>query len=220
MCRVRKVLPLSLLWKLAALLRCAILHRRNTLAFSFRCPSKHLDITEATGGTSLNSKVQNLRTKRANGASQPKRKTHEVFFAENVPLLTEFGFLWTCPRTCRRTDWDDMFQLLVAYKEEHGHCNVPQLYKTPSAGDDDGGAGLGAWVSNNRKAYEYQATADERELDDKIQAMLESRKIAPRETALKRKRRHGNLTPDQIAKLDALGFVWKLRHGRPKKGRR
>jgi hypothetical protein len=100
---------------------------------------------------------------------------------ENLTVLEEFGFLWESPRK-RTYEWDDMLEILKAYKEREGHCKVPQLYK-----DKDGYA-LGNWVSNQRKEYEFWKCG-----------------------------RKTPMNPDRIQKLEELGFVWKLRHGRPKK---
>jgi len=41
--------------------------------------------------------------------------------------------------------WDARFKELIQFNEEHGHCNVPQHYKTNPK--------LGAWVSNQRRVY-------------------------------------------------------------------
>jgi hypothetical protein len=99
---------------------------------------------------------------------------------EDINVLEEFGFLWRSPKLL---DWDEVYENLKAYKEKHGHCKVPQLYK------DEGGCKLGFWICAQRKAYESWSCGQKTPI-----------------------------TSDRIQKLEALGFVWKLRHGRPKKG--
>ena len=41
--------------------------------------------------------------------------------------------------------WNTMFQLLLQYKESHGHCNVPIDYQTPC------GANLGIWLARQKR---------------------------------------------------------------------
>ena len=43
--------------------------------------------------------------------------------------------------------WNSNYQSLVHFKEENGHCRVPQIYKT-----EEGGA-LGVWVKDQRTYY-------------------------------------------------------------------
>jgi Helicase associated domain len=52
--------------------------------------------------------------------------------------LDALGFDWGT----RHTLWDTMFTELKRYKEEFGHCNVPQKWRQNPK--------LGAWVSSQR----------------------------------------------------------------------
>mmetsp|Transcript_8112 Transcript_8112/g.11682 ORF Transcript_8112/g.11682 Transcript_8112/m.11682 type:complete len:362 (+) Transcript_8112:143-1228(+) len=54
--------------------------------------------------------------------------------------LEEIGFCWD--KTCFGNAWDAMFARLVAYRTEHGHCDVPQKYEQDPK--------LGLWVSSQR----------------------------------------------------------------------
>jgi hypothetical protein len=103
---------------------------------------------------------------------------------EDIKLLEDFGFALKCPRAHMIYNWDEWYDKLKAFKEKHGHCNVPQLYK------DEDGATVGNFVSKQRKNYARFCCGE----------------------------KTGIINPDKIQKLEALGFVWKLRHGRPKKG--
>eukprot|EP00579_Thalassiosira_antarctica_P031831 CAMPEP_0201996616 /NCGR_PEP_ID=MMETSP0905-20130828/3777_1 /ASSEMBLY_ACC=CAM_ASM_000554 /TAXON_ID=420261 /ORGANISM="Thalassiosira antarctica, Strain CCMP982" /LENGTH=86 /DNA_ID=CAMNT_0048552063 /DNA_START=103 /DNA_END=360 /DNA_ORIENTATION=+ len=43
-------------------------------------------------------------------------------------------------------EWNEKYDLLVEYKKEHGHCNVPTK-------DIINGHKLGRWVDNQRRLY-------------------------------------------------------------------
>ena len=53
-------------------------------------------------------------------------------------MLDSVDFPW---KLSHQERWDEKFTELSAFKQEHGHCMVPQTQK-----------GLGAWVHNQRKA--------------------------------------------------------------------
>lgn len=60
---------------------------------------------------------------------------------ERVEALDQIGFTWTTEKLQIR--WDQRLEQLRAYKELHGHCNVPSTAK----GDY---AGLGQWLASTR----------------------------------------------------------------------
>ncbi len=64
----------------------------------------------------------------------------------NFPLLLTVGMVWsilpTPVITVERKSWDQRFEDLLEYKEEHGHTRVPQSYP-----------GLGNWVHSQRVGY-------------------------------------------------------------------
>ncbi len=64
-------------------------------------------------------------------------KPKQSITAVQIKKLNEIGFQWTTRKT-----FDDRIEELVAFKEKHGHCNVPRKY--PS---------LGIWCENVRQAY-------------------------------------------------------------------
>lgn len=49
----------------------------------------------------------------------------------------------------KQQHWENMFQMLVQYKEQHGHTNVPRGYD----GSTIDGRPLGTWLMNQRKDY-------------------------------------------------------------------
>ena len=50
--------------------------------------------------------------------------------------------------------WEEIVRRLVAYKTQHGNCNVPQRYSDQQ---------LGAWVNTQRKAKKRGKLLPERE---------------------------------------------------------
>ena len=66
---------------------------------------------------------------------------------EKIKLLEDINFIWDF----NETQWLDMYNKLLEYKNSNGHCNVP--YK-------DGELGL--WVSRQRKTYKSGALSNER----------------------------------------------------------
>ena len=75
--------------------------------------------------------------------------------------LNKIGFIWDV----RAHQWDQSFRALLEFRENEGHCNVPQ-----------------GWPQN--------------------------RKLANWVKHQRRKRSEGNLEPDRITKLEAIGFEW------------
>ncbi len=63
---------------------------------------------------------------------------------ERIQRLDEIGFVWDLEASLKSSFWEDMFRLLVDYKREHGHCNVPRQWET--------NLNLANWVSNQRQA--------------------------------------------------------------------
>ncbi|CAB9513784.1 helicase [Seminavis robusta] len=60
--------------------------------------------------------------------------------------LDELGFLWESSLDAKRQQqWEDMFDRLVAFQQEHGHCVVPQQYEKDPP--------LGIWVMNQRSRW-------------------------------------------------------------------
>ena len=80
---------------------------------------------------------------------------------DKVKRLDDLGFTWN---KCEQ-DWEDNFQLLLAYKEKHGHCNLPVSYES-----------LGNWLCKQRQ-------------------------------------RKSNLSANQVDRLEELGFKWNLKFG-------
>ena len=82
------------------------------------------------------------------GEQRAARKKNKMS-TERIRKLDDLSFDWS-PRSPRRT-WDERLCELMAYKTEHGHCNVPQRQGS-----------LGEWVVSQRKAYKKDKLAKER----------------------------------------------------------
>ena len=59
----------------------------------------------------------------------------------------------------RRFKFDEVVRLLLEYKEENGHCNVPKSHKTAS------GVALGWIVSNIRRGKRSTTLEEKAQLD-------------------------------------------------------
>jgi len=82
-------------------------------------------------------------------------------------------------------DFDEIFQRLVQYKEEHGNCSVPRSYEDQK---------LGNWVNGIR---------DKR--SNLIKKGIEFEEIAPGKKILSK-----SLTAERLERLNAIGFVWSV----------
>merc|ERR1711865_176050 len=95
---------------------------------------------------------------------------------EQIDKLTSWNFKWSAgfkvpEYIAPKKSWEERFQELLAYKEEHGHVKVPQLFPV-----------LGNWVHRRRKEVSH------------LKRGLPTR-----------------ITPEQIEKLKAVGFVFMTR---------
>lgn len=66
-------------------------------------------------------------------------------------LLEKLGVSWN-PSETRNSRWESNFKLLLKFKEEHGHCDVPRR-RHPEPG---------VWVSAQRTAYRKKTLSAER----------------------------------------------------------
>ncbi|CAE8659814.1 unnamed protein product, partial [Polarella glacialis] len=74
-------------------------------------------------------------------AQRSARKANKLT-AQLVEQLNSLGFVWDAGPP----SWEQSFQRLKAYKQEHGHAAVPSKYVA------DDGCKLGLWVHNQRQA--------------------------------------------------------------------
>ena len=127
---------------------------------------------------------------------------------QNAPLeneqrqqLESLGFTWLE----EKTKWDDMFQRLLAYKQQHGDCNTPKHYSPDTA--------LGIWVSNQRVCFKHVPMDNEqRQQLERIGFIWNLEETTRWDKMFNRlvayKQRHGNCnTPIRYPRDKALG-VW------------
>uniref|UniRef100_UPI00214BFF36 helicase associated domain-containing protein n=1 Tax=Chlamydia suis TaxID=83559 RepID=UPI00214BFF36 len=82
---------------------------------------------------------------------------------DKIERLEELGFVWDVAEEA----WEKNFLELQRFREEHGHCKVPQGYpQNPQ---------LASWVSTQRADF-----------------------------------KKGKLSEDKIARLEEIGFVWRV----------
>jgi hypothetical protein len=162
-------------------------------------------------GGSLADWCFNVKARRRKGTLTP----------EQIAQLNELGFCWNN----RQARWDKSYAELVAFKEAHGHCRVPAEKSL-----------LGSWCSVQRCSKARLTSERIARLDalgfcwdifgtawDKNYAELVAYKEAngdcnpPPSTSLRnwcdnmrRHRKRGELSSEQITQLDALGFCWEL----------
>ena len=150
---------------------------------------------------------------------------------ERVAKLESLGFVWDTDTllTTSLTEWDASFAKLRAFKEDNGHCDVPQTHQE-----------LGSWVNKQRQDYKKARMAPKRaaELEalgfgwDPLVAAWDDNFGKLR--AFKKEHGHCNvpqahpelgtwvsiqrqfykkcrMAPERVAKLEELGFRWLLR---------
>jgi hypothetical protein len=161
---------------------------------------------------------------------------------EKRKKLDELEFTWVMKTGANPSprNWDESYQALVEYKEQHGDCNVSQDYKQDPA--------LGQWVYQQRRNKLNLPLGKRTKLDElefmealhtnwsnlydvkweqQFACLLEFKRKhghcnAPTTGANAKKlgcwvnwqrwsHRTGCLKPERIKKLNSIGFVWKPR---------
>ncbi|OEU21618.1 hypothetical protein FRACYDRAFT_181025 [Fragilariopsis cylindrus CCMP1102] len=92
------------------------------------------------------------------GSWVSKQRHHyknDKLFPSRIDLLESIGFEWDTVRELTdQIKWMNMFQQLVAYKEQHQYTNVPCYFKENPK--------LGRWVSSQRMYYRKDKLIPER----------------------------------------------------------
>jgi hypothetical protein len=124
--------------------------------------------------------------------NQRKRLGNDIIRQDRKDLLDQLGFVWRTERHDRRWNetfeklnaykqnhgncsvrrWNETFEKLKAYKQNHGNCSVPQRFQ-----DDPQ---LGSWVGAQRKSYKNET-----------------------------------LWADRKGQLESIGFEWRLKAPTP-----
>jgi hypothetical protein len=74
---------------------------------------------------------------------------NQPIIKDRAKKLDEIGFQW---RVREGNVWEDMFEKLTAFRDQYGHCNVPQRW------DED--RELGRWVNTQRIHFRRGDIAD------------------------------------------------------------
>ena len=161
---------------------------------------------------------------------QRMAKAEDKLIPERERRLEGLGFVWS---TSKDERWEEMFRKLEEFKEEHGHCSVPTVYKKHPK--------LGVWVVHQRVAKAEEKLTPERERrlkglglvwgicrDERWEEMFrqleEFQKEHGHNNVPERYKKHpklgmwvmtqrmakagGKLNPERELRLDELGFVW------------
>ncbi len=153
---------------------------------------------------------------------------------DRIKRLEDIGFEWTFSLEEKwEKGWEEMFDVLREYKEEHGDCNVPLRWEVNK--------GLGHWVIGQRMRYKKGNLSDDRikRLEDLgfVWDPSESQWEEIFKVLVEYKKEHGNcnvsseweknkqlarwvksqrilyldnqLDKDRIERLEDLGVVWK-----------
>jgi len=159
-----------------------------------------------------------------------QRKIKDKLFPMRVQRLEALGFVFD-PFT---QQWEEAFSYLKAYKEEHNDCLVPQGFKTA------GGFALAKWVSNQRsnkdklkpervqrldalgfvwdpliqqweEGFSHLKTYIDEHSDDVVPSKYRtSDGFSLGRWVTSQRESKSKLTPEKVARLDDLGFVWNV----------
>lgn len=162
------------------------------------------------------------------------RRRRDELPIEKKKLLDEIGFLWKAARI----SFEEIYNLIVKYKEKYGDCLIPQKYVTPE------GISLGSYVTRIRRGN-IAITDSQKEMlnelgfvwrlrnrrltfDERIELILDYKNeygdcLVPQKYVTKdgvllgcivRNIRSGKIiiNEDQRKRLDEIGFVWQVRN--------
>ena len=130
-----------------------------------------------------------------------------------IEALNAIGFIWK--PVDGHSSWNDMYQQLKEFKEEHGHCMVPKRNKK-----DPRLAKLGVWVGKQRERYKNMLAGKTGEAEQEpgvapakaegdatitaAAAAVDATAGVPKKKAFHRP----PLQQEQVDLLNQLGFVW------------
>jgi superfamily II DNA or RNA helicase/uncharacterized protein (DUF2384 family) len=155
-----------------------------------------------------------------------RRKRKKDLTAEQLMRLNKLGFIWDA----RAELWETNFAALQKFHQREGHCLVPQQY-------EDDGLNLGGWVAAqrmrkkkstpqqlkrlNKLGFIWNARAEpwerhfaalqkfhQREGHCRVSRLKKECELNLGNWVITQRSRKEGLTPDQIKRLDSLGFSW------------
>ena len=159
---------------------------------------------------------QNCKTSDGFGLGQWVRKQRRAeklgrLGQDKKHRLEQVGFVWG-PRHVQHT-WEQSFQRILAYKQEHGHVLVPSNYKSSD------GFGLGWWVRNQRKAAKLCTLGqDKKHRLDQVGFVWDYSQHTWEQSfqrLLAYKKEHGDVVvPSNYKTSDGFGLGWWVRSQR------
>lgn len=122
---------------------------------------------------------------------------------ERVRLLNDLGFVWSR----RSNTWNENFQRLSKWKEEHGNILIPD------DSDDPELVALNKWIADQRAFYKRQVEDEGDDTDDAtaLSSMAEANSSNDRGSKKKGKRKVPRLSAEKIAQLKGIGFEFDSR---------
>ena len=127
---------------------------------------------------------------------------------ERLKMLLELGFVWNAHDAL----WEEKFQELVSYANEHGHCNVPSIYPPNRP--------LSVWVRCQRRNYKLflkQKQDDKRNQEtttstSSVNGSSSRRPNSTLGTGTNDNTTGCSMTEEKVRKLKDLGFSFNPRN--------
>lgn len=129
-------------------------------------------------------------------AAAKARATNPRLTEERLRRLEAIGFEWKVKHKMKRyydKQWDQMFERLLAFRDENGHCMVPKRFPPDMK--------LGTWVHTQRIQYRKLVSGGKKEPEVVLSDHATDEEFSFRLTDVRRKR------------LEAIGFIWSAREG-------
>ena len=120
---------------------------------------------------------------------------------DRIRRLESIGFEWRVKQKMKRyfdKQWDEMFQRLLLYREQHGNTLCPKRYPPDPR--------LGTWAATQRIQYRKLLEGKSKQSDG---ASSDSGDDPPR--GLSDEEMSFRLTDDRRRRLEDIGFVWNAR---------
>lgn len=137
--------------------------------------------------------------------SAKSKTTNHRLTEERISRLESIGFEWKVKHKMKRyydKQWDQMFERLLKFKEENGHCMVPKRYPPDLK--------LGTWVHTQR--IQYRKLMSGVKCSDLVSdAGTDDGSCKGGEDVFKEEEISFRLTDDRRRRLEAIDFVWSAR---------
>ena len=150
---------------------------------------EYTKLQRASGGPNVSSTEIRIDSK--------PRPTNSRLTEERLRRLKSISFEWKVKYKMKRyfdKQWDQMFDRLLKFKEEKGHCMVPKRYPPDIK--------LGTWVHTQRIQYRKLTTGATKK-------DVQKHTVAPVQKGGEEV--NYRLTEDRRKRLEEVGFAWSVR---------